>query len=158
MPKGHIGLHSLSTPSTSRRIDQMVPRYMEILQRNALTTKKVSWTSTLVTSQKVDFFINTGEFKDTSRLVLGNLHVCCVYSSTSWEIDGSIKKFSSKEAIDHYNVKYKVGETHCMYLRQHRTRIWNDNRNYVNRALNCTTKNNDFDNNFHTRIRHRNNY
>ena len=49
-------------------------------------------------------------------------------------------KSSNKEAIDHYNVKYKVGETHCMYPRQHRTRIWNDNRNYVNRALNRVTK------------------
>ena len=95
-PKGHVGLHSLSTPSTSRRIDQMVPRYMEILQRNALNTKKVSWTSTPVMSRKVDFFINTGGFKDTSRLVLGNLHVCCVYSSTSWKIDGSIKGFKQR--------------------------------------------------------------
>ena len=67
-------------------------------------------------------------------------------------------KASSKEVIDHYNVKYKVGETHCMYLREHRTRIGKDNRNYANRALNGATKNNDFGNNFHTHIRHRTNY
>ena len=48
-------------------------------------------------------------------------------------------KISSKEVMDHYNMKYKVGETHCMYFREHKTRIWDDNRSYANRALNRAT-------------------
>ena len=66
-------------------------------------------------------------------------------------------KAVSKEVIDHYNVKYKVGEFHYMYIREHRTRIWINNRNYADCALNRATKNNDFGNNFHNRIRHRTN-
>ena len=67
-------------------------------------------------------------------------------------------KSSSKEVIDHYNVRYRVGEIHCMYLRAHRIRIKKDNRNYTDRALNRATKNNDFGNNFHNCIRPRTNY
>ena len=45
-----------------------------------------------------------------------------------------------------------------MYPRAHRIRIEKDNRNYAHRALNRATKNNDFGNNFHNRIRPRTNY
>ena len=48
-------------------------------------------------------------------------------------------KISGKEVIDHYNMKYKGGEIHCMYFMGQKTKMWDDKRNYANRAFNSAS-------------------
>ena len=57
-PKGHVGVHSVSTPSTSRGIDQRVPRCMQRCKQMMIDLPKghvgVHLVSTPSTSRRID--------------------------------------------------------------------------------------------------------